>query len=81
MQSNNINGNVITLNEAGLRLESSRSNTIQDNLIAYNYGPNLLEKAAGTFSSIITLKTPKTLPERRKCRQHLQSTLTSKETL
>lgn len=40
-ESNNINGNIITLNGIGLRLEGSRSNTIQDNLIAYNYGPGV----------------------------------------
>lgn len=36
--SNNINGNIITLNKIGIRLESSDSNTVQNNIIAYNYG-------------------------------------------
>ncbi len=40
-EDNSINGNIVTLNEIGLRLEGSNSNTIQDNLIAYNYGPGV----------------------------------------
>lgn len=40
-EDNNINGNIVTLNDVGIRLEGSNSNTIQDNLIAYNYGPGV----------------------------------------
>ena len=40
-EDNSINGNIVTLNEIGIRLEGSNSNTIQDNLIAYNYGQGI----------------------------------------
>lgn len=40
-EDNSINGNIVTLNEIGIRFEGSNSNTIQDNLIAYNYGPGI----------------------------------------
>lgn len=40
-EGNNINGNIVTLNEVGIRIEGSKSNTIQDNLVAYNYGPGV----------------------------------------
>lgn len=40
-EDNNINGNIVTLNKIGIRIEGSNSNTAQDNLVAYNYGPGV----------------------------------------
>lgn len=40
-EGNSINGNIITLNEIGIRFDGSNSNTVQDNLVAYNYGPGI----------------------------------------